>query len=58
LQVGADVPPEILNNVGALQYRPGQLEEARDYFEKALERTKEEASEDDTYYSQIAISIR
>jgi RNA polymerase-associated protein CTR9 len=47
-----------LNNVGALQYRPGQLEEARDYFEKALERTKEEASEDDTYYSQIAISIR
>jgi RNA polymerase-associated protein CTR9 len=24
-QVGADIPPEILNNVGALLYRPGNL---------------------------------
>ena len=24
-QIGADIPPEILNNVGALLYRPGNL---------------------------------
>ena len=57
-QVGAEIPPEILNNVGALLFRQGQLEESRDHFEKALNRTKEEDSDDDTYYSQIAISIR
>jgi RNA polymerase-associated protein CTR9 len=58
LQVGADIPPEILNNVGALMYKPGNLEEAREYFEKALERTKEERMEDETYYSQIAITLK
>ena len=57
-QVGAEIPPEILNNVGALLFRQGLLEESRDHFDKALNRTKEEGSDDDTYYSQIAISIR
>ena len=58
LKVGAEIPPEILNNVGALQFRQGHLEESKKCFEKAMDRTKEEGSEDDTYYSQIAISIR
>ena len=38
-------------------YKPGNLEEAREYFEKALERTKEERMEHVTYYSQIELTF-
>jgi len=28
-KVGADIPPEILNNIGALYFKQGKLEEAK-----------------------------
>lgn len=37
-KVNADIPAEILNNVAALHYRLGNLNEARTYLEEALER--------------------
>lgn len=37
-KVNADIPAEILNNVAALHYRLGNLNEARSYLEEALER--------------------
>ncbi|XP_070564627.1 RNA polymerase-associated protein CTR9 homolog [Ptychodera flava] len=55
-KVQADVPPEILNNVGALHFRLGNLKEARRYYEAALERSKNEAQHDETYYSAISVT--
>jgi len=57
-KVEADVPPEILNNVGSLNFRLGKLEEARDCFETALQRAEAESAEDERYYRQIMITIR
>uniref|UniRef100_A0A0K2UHC9 Uncharacterized protein n=1 Tax=Lepeophtheirus salmonis TaxID=72036 RepID=A0A0K2UHC9_LEPSM len=58
-KVEADVPPEIVNNVGSLHYRLGHMEEAQKCFEDALERTKKEAEEEDeTYYNRIGITVR
>lgn len=37
-KVNADIPAEILNNVAALHYRLGNLNEAKTYLEEALER--------------------
>lgn len=37
-KVDADIPAEILNNVAALHYRLGNLQEAKNYLEEALER--------------------
>lgn len=37
-KVNADIPAEILNNVAALHYRLGNLNEAKNYLEEALER--------------------
>lgn len=37
-KVNADIPAEILNNVAALHYRLGNLNEAKKYLEEALER--------------------
>lgn len=48
-KVEADVPPEILNNVGSLNFRLGKLEEARDCFETALQRAEAESAEDERY---------
>ena len=57
-KVEADIPPEILNNVGSLYFRLGQLDEARECFETALTRAEAEAEEDERYYKQIMITVR
>merc|ERR1719273_2053754 len=57
-KVEAEVPPEILNNVGSLNFRLGKLEEAKQCFETALERAEAESEEDERYYRQIMVTIR
>jgi len=57
-KIGADVPPEILNNVGSLYYRVGKNMESLKCFEEALERANLESEEDERYYKLIAITIR
>ncbi|XP_072278367.1 RNA polymerase-associated protein CTR9 homolog [Pyxicephalus adspersus] len=55
-KVQADVPPEILNNVGALHFRLGNLGEAKKYFVASLDRAKAEAEHDEHYYSAISVT--
>merc|ERR1719471_1983902 len=57
-KVEAEVPPEILNNVGSLNFRLGKLDESRECFESALGRAEAEAEEDERYNKQIMITIR
>ena len=56
--VGADIPPEILNNIGSLHFRLGSMEEAMKCFEDALGRCNSLKEEDETYYNQIGITVR
>merc|ERR1719330_2118642 len=51
-------PPEILNNVGSLNFRLNKLEESRECFESALGRAEAEAEDDERYYKQIMITVR
>uniref|UniRef100_A0A8C5QGL7 RNA polymerase-associated protein CTR9 homolog n=1 Tax=Leptobrachium leishanense TaxID=445787 RepID=A0A8C5QGL7_9ANUR len=55
-KVQADVPPEILNNVGALHFRLGNLGEAKKYFVASLERAKAEGEHDEHYYNAISVT--
>ncbi|XP_006885655.1 PREDICTED: RNA polymerase-associated protein CTR9 homolog [Elephantulus edwardii] len=55
-KVQADVPPEILNNVGALHFRLGNLGEAKKYFLASLDRAKAEAEHDEHYHNAIAVT--
>ncbi|KAJ3593998.1 hypothetical protein NHX12_006330 [Muraenolepis orangiensis] len=55
-KVQADVPPEILNNLGALHFRLGNLGEAKKYFLASLERAKAEGEHDEHYYSAISVT--
>ncbi|KAK3734151.1 hypothetical protein QZH41_017122 [Actinostola sp. cb2023] len=55
-KVQADVPPEILNNVGALHFRLGNLKEAKRFYESALERSKQESHNDEGYYNAISVT--
>ena len=57
-KVGAEPPPEILNNMGSLQYLLGNVAESKDYFEQAYQRTKEEAADDEQYSKEISYTIR
>ncbi|XP_033646150.1 RNA polymerase-associated protein CTR9 homolog [Asterias rubens] len=56
-KVQADVPPEILNNVGALHFRLGNQPEAKRYYEASLKRAHFEAEHDETYYGAISVSV-
>ncbi|KAG8230222.1 hypothetical protein J437_LFUL010850 [Ladona fulva] len=55
-KVHADIPPEILNNVGALHFRLGNLEESKKYFDESLARCHKEAEHDPQYYNAIAVT--
>jgi RNA polymerase-associated protein CTR9 len=55
-KVQAEIPVEILNNVGALHFRLNNLQEAKQYLEQSLERSKAEAEHDAQYYNSIAIT--
>uniref|UniRef100_A0A336K1N5 CSON010701 protein n=1 Tax=Culicoides sonorensis TaxID=179676 RepID=A0A336K1N5_CULSO len=56
-KVGMEIPPEILNNVAALHYRLGNLEEAQKYLQQSLERAKTEVEVDPHYYESISVSM-
>lgn len=55
--IQAEVPPEILNNIAALQYRLKNFEDARDKFSEALTRCKRESEQDPSYYNSISVTI-
>ncbi|CAB3985096.1 RNA polymerase-associated CTR9 homolog [Paramuricea clavata] len=55
-KVGADVPPEILNNVGALHSRLGNLNEAKKFYEASLNRAQTEGEHDESYYNAISVT--
>ncbi|GBN80056.1 RNA polymerase-associated protein CTR9 [Araneus ventricosus] len=55
-QVGANVPPEILNNVAALHYRLGNLQDAKKFFEASLEHARKDAEQDENYYNAISVT--
>ncbi|XP_072236708.1 RNA polymerase-associated protein CTR9 homolog isoform X2 [Leuresthes tenuis] len=55
-KVQADVPPEILNNLGALHFRLGNLGEAKKYFLASLDRAKAEGEHDEHYYNAISVT--
>ena len=56
-KVEADIPPEILNNVGSLHYRQSETAKALECFEGALVKCQRD-SDDDPYYNQISVTIR
>ncbi|CAG9855506.1 unnamed protein product [Phyllotreta striolata] len=55
--VQSEIPVEILNNVGALQYRLGNLEEAKKNIEKAINRANNEATHDPQYYNSVSVTM-
>lgn len=55
--INAEVPPEIFNNIAALHYRMGNLSDAKNNLEKALERSKSEAEHDSQYYDSISVTM-
>ncbi|XP_078483653.1 RNA polymerase-associated protein CTR9 homolog isoform X2 [Ciona intestinalis] len=57
-RVKADVPPEILNNIAALHFRLGNLNEAKKYYEVALKRCGEESTHDEVYYKSILVTMQ
>ncbi|KAI1309430.1 RNA polymerase-associated protein CTR9 -like protein [Halotydeus destructor] len=55
--VEVEIPPEIHNNVAALHFRLGNLKEASENYEAALERGRTEMSTDENYYGSISVTI-
>ncbi|KAJ8969598.1 hypothetical protein NQ314_001677 [Rhamnusium bicolor] len=60
--VQSEIPVEILNNVGALQYRYAKLKlnnlvEAKKNIELALNRSKAEAAQDPQYYNSVSVTM-
>ena len=55
--INAEVPPEIWNNIAALNYRMGNLSEAKTKLEMALERARVEAEHDSQYYDSISVTM-
>ncbi|KAK4337088.1 hypothetical protein RND71_044189 [Anisodus tanguticus] len=56
-KVQVDVPPEILNNVAALHFRLGNLNEATKYYTQSVTRCSIEAPNDENYYGSISVTI-
>lgn len=56
-KVQEDVPPEILNNVASLHYRLGNYDEAKKFYEAALEFAQLELTSDKIYYTSIGVTI-
>ncbi|RWS11596.1 RNA polymerase-associated protein CTR9-like protein [Dinothrombium tinctorium] len=55
--VKVHIPPEIHNNVAALHFRLGNLQEALTNYEAALERCKIDAANDENYFGSISVTI-
>ena len=56
-KVQEDIPPEILNNVASLHFRLGNFDEAKRYYEAALQSANNEIAHDKIYYSAIGVTI-
>lgn len=56
-KVQVDIPPEIYNNVAALYFRLGNLQEASKNYQLSLERCQAEGPNDEHYYSSISVTI-
>lgn len=56
-KVHEDVPPEILNNVASLHYRIGNYDEAKKFYEHALQFANNELGSDKIYYTAIGVTI-
>lgn len=57
-KVHMEIPAEIHNNIGAIQFKLGSLSEAREEYEGALERCRMEKSHDHHYYKSIKITMK
>lgn len=57
-KVNEDIPPEILNNVAALHYRLGHLNEAKMKLDSAIDRAKIESEQDLQYYDSISVTMK
>ncbi len=57
-KVEADIPPEILNNIGSLHFRQGDMSKALECFEESYHKCQKEAEEDENYYKQISVTIK
>ncbi|OXU31345.1 hypothetical protein TSAR_012690 [Trichomalopsis sarcophagae] len=55
-KIQAEIPPEILNNIAAIQYRLECLDEARNILTESLERSKADAEHHPSYYNSIAVT--
>jgi len=56
-KVEADIPPEILNNIGSLHYRQGDTARSLEYFQSGLDKCAQE-EEEEAYDGQIGITVR
>ncbi|XP_060857388.1 RNA polymerase-associated protein CTR9 homolog [Metopolophium dirhodum] len=50
------VPPEIINNVAALNYRLGNMDEARSNLEESLSLSKKMAEADPQHYNSVVVT--
>ena len=57
-KVQAELPPEILNNVAALHFRLGNMEEAKKYYTASVGRAEAEAEHDEHYYKSIQVTTK
>lgn len=58
-QLGDDIPPELINNIAALYFRNGDLDQASKYYEKSQARIEAELHKhpDDSYYGAISVTV-
>ena len=57
--ISVPVPPEIVNNIGALYHKLGQLDLAQKSYDLSLFRCQHESSlQDDSYFSTLSVTIR
>jgi len=60
-QIKGVLPPELLNNIGALYLRRDMFDKARDYFERAIESSEkqmEDVNQDREYYRNLFVTIK
>uniref|UniRef100_A0A914UXQ8 Uncharacterized protein n=1 Tax=Plectus sambesii TaxID=2011161 RepID=A0A914UXQ8_9BILA len=55
--VKMDIPPEIVNNIGSLNYSLGHFEEAKNCFEKASEKIRQEIESGVNEYRAIQTTV-
>lgn len=56
-KIQEEIPSEILNNVASLHFRLGNYDDAKRYYEAALQSANNELIHDKIYYSAITVTI-